>query len=538
MKNKKSMRRLVSVFLAIVMSVCLLSSMTATVGAVNQAVLDAKSGVVHIEVCFVDDEVGYREVLAHGSGFLINEETVITANHVIAFPDEVFVQWTQLTNMETGATRTVAQVKECLQIRISVYDDVFINATVVKASENMDYAILALDQTIGGRTPLAIRNSESLVQTENVHVLGFPGDLFDIDQLREYDINSVAVLSGKVEYVANEDYFTDDGVQHTNVNVVTSSVNTSGGTSGGPLVDDNGYVVGVNTAINTEGRANATSSRELIKVLEALGIPCTIIDSKIDPEPTTNPEPTTDPKPITRPEPTTDPEPATNPAPTTEVVENEEGDDDKNDKKDDESGDNTMLIAIIAGAAVLVLAVIIIAVSSSKKKKKVEPAAVPVAAAVQAPRAPQAAPVNVAPRAPQPPVRPAASYSPETSVLNNGYGETTVLGAGSGETTVLSQMVNGGVLIRTSNNERIHLSSADFTVGRERAKVDYCIGGNTNISRVHARFVVRNGVTYIVDNRAANGTFVNGVKTRPGQEIELKQGDKIMLADESFEYIK
>jgi len=49
---------------------------------------------------------------------------------------------------------------------------------------------------------------------------------------------------------------------------------------------------------------------------------------------------------------------------------------------------------------------------------------------------------------------------------------------------------------------------------------------------------VRNDVTYIVDNNAANGTFVNGVKARAGQEIKLKSGDKILLADEKFEFIK
>lgn len=537
MKNKKSMRKLLSGLLAIVMAACMLMGMATTAGAVNQSVVDARSGVVHIEVCFVDTEVAYTEVLAHGSGFLINERTVITANHVVDFPDEIFLNWQQITNAETGANRTVAEVKECLQIRISVYDDVFINASVVKASANLDYAILSLEQEIGGRTPLAIRNSETLVQTEEVHVLGFPGDLFAIDQLQAYDTNAVAVMSGNVVYVANEDYTTDDGVMHTNVNVVTNSANTAGGASGGPLVDNDGNVVGVHTTSNIEGRAGATSSKELIQVLDALKIEYEKADGDpIIPKPPVPLDPVVDDTTTTLP---TIPGPVIDNTTTTAPATTEKEEDPEPEKE----GLDPMVIAI-AGAAAVVIILIIILIVVSSKKKKAAPAPAPVAA--PAPSVPRAAQPQPQPRPqPQPampnrvPVTaPARAASPETSLLNAGIGETTVLGAGSGETTVLSQSVNGGVLVRASNNERIPVNTADFTVGRERSRVDYCIGGNTNISREHARFVVRNGHTYIIDNKTANGTFVNGIKARPGQEIELRSGDKIMLADETFEFVK
>ena len=41
---------------------------------------------------------------------------------------------------------------------------------------------------------------------------------------------------------------------------------------------------------------------------------------------------------------------------------------------------------------------------------------------------------------------------------------------------------------------------------------------------------------YIVDNNATNGTFVNNKAAHPKEEIELKDGDKITLADEKFEF--
>ena len=60
-------------------------------------------------------------------------------------------------------------------------------------------------------------------------------------------------------------------------------------------------------------------------------------------------------------------------------------------------------------------------------------------------------------------------------------------------------------------------------------------GGSLTLYRVGS-VAVKNGATYLTDMNAANGTFVNGVKVLPNQEIALKTGDKIKLADEEFEF--
>ena len=123
-----------------------------------------------------------------------------------------------------------------------------------------------------------------------------------------------------------------------------------------------------------------------------------------------------------------------------------------------------------------------------------------------------------------------------TMPLTPEVGETTILNQGAGETTVLSKVVNGGALIRLKTRERLTINKESMTIGRERKRVDICIPDNTSISRLHAKLVVRNGVTYLIDQNAANGTFVNGVKATPNQEVALKDGDKVMLAAEEFEY--
>ena len=129
---------------------------------------------------------------------------------------------------------------------------------------------------------------------------------------------------------------------------------------------------------------------------------------------------------------------------------------------------------------------------------------------------------------------PPAPQAPTAPI--SGAGETTVLNQGAGETTVLSKNVNGGTLTRKRNGEVIKISAEQFVIGRERKSVNYCISDNSSISRTHVKLEVRNGVTYLTDMGAANGTFVNGVKAMPRQEIALKNGDKITLADEDLEY--
>lgn len=528
MKNKKSMRKLLTGLLAIVMAACMLMGMATTAAAANQSIVDAKNGVVQIQIWFNDVDMANSVYLARGTGFIINENTVVTCDHVVSFSDEELYEYAQVTSEILGKKRTVSDVKKCLEIRVIVYRDVYVKASVYTNSVEMDYAILNLEKSISGREALKLRDSDTLKQTENVYALGFPAINEDINEVRYFDAEAVTITNGTVIFKGTDTFNYGDGNSHENVNVVISSATIHGGNSGGPLVDNYGNVVGINayTSSGKEGQNYAVSSKQLITVLDALTVEYTLAPT--EPEPPADPV-TTEPSTgeITVPS-TAEPAPVTT-EPTVPTTKEPE-------PKPEPEGLDPMIIAIAAVAVVVVILLIVLILNS--KKKKAAQIAVPVAPAPSVPRAPQPQPPVAAPRAPMAPPAPARPATPETSVLNAGVGETTVLGAGSGETTVLAQNVNGGFLLRTSNNERIPINTADFTVGRERSKVDYCIGGNTNISREHARFVVRNGNTYIIDNKTANGTFVNGVKARPGQEIELKAGDKIVLADESFEFSK
>ncbi len=572
MTKRNTNSRFISRIFAVVIAMSLLLSMAITSNAAQatDAVNAVKSGVVNIQLWFVDHETAIEENIGYGTGFLINEKTVVTCHHVVAgFDNEWYVEYALIASELTGVKQTAQQVKEKIEIRVALKRDVYINASIKTVSDEMDYAVLTLDTAINGYTPLTLRHSTEVQQTEDVFAVGFPADIAELVENRQWDASDLVITSGTVDTVKEMSFLaddnTEDGRTYDNVNCIEHSAKIAGGNSGGPLVDSNGYVIGINAAGNSS-RNIAVSISQVIDILDILGIEYKLA-GKLDIEPT----PT---------DPIVDDGVDTDKLSSliSEAKEKEEADyteesyeeledaikeaeaamksDDQNeiddaaskleqviddlvDKKDSSSSNMGLIIIIAIVAVVIIAVVIILIVVMSKKNKKAVPASAPSASQHYAAPAPQPGPARVAPVAPPvAPVARPAQPTGETSVLNQGAGETSVLSHVAGETTVLSQAVNGGFLVRLSNNERIPISRSEFTIGRERNKVDYCVGGNTSISRLHATISVRNGKTYIVDNQAANGTFVNGVKARAGQEIELNSGDKIVLADEKFEFTK
>lgn len=130
------------------------------------------------------------------------------------------------------------------------------------------------------------------------------------------------------------------------------------------------------------------------------------------------------------------------------------------------------------------------------------------------------------------------SASPVNSNMAADNG-TTVLIQNPGETTVLQgnmQPAPTPYLIRYKNNERILISGPVFKIGKERSQVNYFIGDNTAISRIHAKIVVNNGSYFVVDANSTNHTFVNGTMIQPNNEIAIVNGDIIKLANEDFEF--
>ena len=93
-------------------------------------------------------------------------------------------------------------------------------------------------------------------------------------------------------------------------------------------------------------------------------------------------------------------------------------------------------------------------------------------------------------------------------------------------------------LIRKSDGEVIKITKADFVIGKSKYS-DYQVTKNNTVSRSHviAHKQLDGGLS-IEDNNSKNGTFVDGEKLEPYEQVFLQEGMSIRLSDEIFEVKK
>ena len=385
-----------------------------------------------------------------------------------------------------------------------------------------------------------------------------------------YTSDNVVVTNGIVSMIG--DVNTVPRIQH--------SAKISEGNSGGPLLNADGVVIGVNALGVNNDYFYATQIGEVISIMKSMGYQYTSGSAPIETE---APETTGESTESVETEPATTESTEAPAQDTTSERAALQGEIDEADKVDvskyteDSVGDfeealenanaalaavdasatelelaanylstartalvekkSNMMMYIVIGAAavvVVVIIIIIVAVSSGKKKK-----------AQQANRRPSVPPTSGAGSVPPASGSTGRGFNPSpaappVSAPGGNCGETSVLDAGAGETTVLSGggVVSNGYLIRKKTGEKIELRKSVFVIGKERSKVDYCISDNTSISRVHVKLLAKGDGCYIVDQKSTNSTFVNGSKLTPLVEMKLEDRATVKLSDELFEYHK
>lgn len=499
----KHTSKLISAIVLVALMICMMvTSVVPAFAATNQAVNDVANGLLNIRMGYKHDNVEHWYY--SGTCFLINSNTILTCEHVIGVDADAENYFNTLEGGKFKPSNVIYEVV--------VHKDVTVKATLKKSSIEDDYAILTLNESIN-RPYITLGDSSSIVATDQVFALGFPGEVAEIQNVNTYTSDDVTVTEGLVQ--KRTEYLGTAVIQH--------GATLTPGNSGGPLVDVNGYVVGINKMARVDETGDkdyfyAVEIDQIKNVLDALFIEYT--EAGAVPAPTDAPV-VTDASVVTdAPAPTLAPTNPVAPAPKTD----------------------TTKIIIIAAIVVLVLAlaavVVIILVNTSKKK----PAPAPVGpnGGMVPPSAPVQRQAPPTPPYAQPYSRPSMPPQNAAPVMNNdGAGETSVLNEGAGETTVLGGggQATGFTLIRAKGGERININKPEFTIGKEKRRVDYCISDNNSVSRAHAKFRVRGGRCYITDLGSTNCTFVNGNKLSPNQEVILSGGDKIKISDEEFEFV-
>lgn len=526
MSRKIKTKRITSLLMALILIVSMIAMavVPASAESYNDAVKEDANGVLQIRTTayatgkVTDGTYTYSFdnepfLIASGTAFLINPNTILTCAHVIN-KDDMRVE------VEDYGMKFESVVYE-----VVINKDVTITCSLENYSEQDDYAILTLNKAVGGKSVLKLGDSDQISVTQKVYALGFPGVITDLQKAYDsvnvtYDRDDVTITEGDIQKVTSIN----------NTKVIQHGCATSGGNSGGPIVDENGAVLGVHKWGDPEDNNSyhyATSINEVKKVLDSLLIKYTSAD---EPAPTVAEE--------TEKDDSVETSSAVVESTTTDILSNDDNNISSNNNNNGEIGekkDDTktiIIIAIIALIVILIAVVIVIIIVSMKKKN----------GPGNGSQGGSGNPV-MPPTAPNPPTPPQQNrYTPyggaPTMPSNEGAGETSVLSSGAGETTVLGgNHATGFTLLRKSNNERININKPEFIIGKERRRVDYCIDNNSSVSRTHAKIRVRSGKCYICDLGSTNCTYVNGSRISSNQEVELNKGDKIKISDEEFELI-
>ena len=539
---------------SLLLALCLTIAMAVPVFADDAEIVNKmRSGVLQVNLNWIDQNGG-RHFIQGGSGFLINDQTLLTNQHVVTMTQETKEAASALYGVDF-----VNDNKLDVRVQVVVQRDVVIDASVIQSSAEMDVAILELSSPIYDRISLELGDSANVKETQAIYVLGFPLLSELAQDVRYYTSDDVSVTSGIVS----------KKMERNSTPFIQHGAKISDGNSGGPLVavdsDGVGRVIGINTSRVSieEGYYYAMEINDVKTLLNQLGV--TYNEGSGTTGGTTGTEGTgtegtgtnggeVKDDPVVEPvaADTSKLESAISDAEDKladgkytedsvkeledkldsayEVMDDDEASQEIIDKAQDEvekAADDLeeqkgpgMMLWIIIGAAVVIIVVIVVilVVTSGNKKKKEEMER----ERMMRQRAEEQRRTAPAPKAE------ARSYNP-VQEPSAGAGETSVLGEGRGETTVLGASAQSAAyMIRKKTNERVVISAPSFTIGKERSRVNYCISDNTSVSRCHAR-ISRKGSQYFVAD-------MNGVKVVPGQEVALKDNDTVRFADEDFEF--
>lgn len=222
---------------------------------------DTRNGIVWISTAWQkkNAEGKVESWISSGTGWAVGKpgkpvQYIITNAHVVEEP-------------YLAAADPASDIK----VYFSEAENDFTEIQVVyySAPEENDIAILKLPVQTEKRIPLRLRNSDTVDIGESAFALGYPALAADGQQFSTYNTDDITMTRGVISKRVTPSGVAFDAFQ--------MDVSVLGGNSGGPLVDLNGNVIGINTLSYEElGMSYAIEINELIKTLDAERIDYTV----------------------------------------------------------------------------------------------------------------------------------------------------------------------------------------------------------------------------------------------------------------------
>ncbi len=560
----RNIKNIIKIFALLMLTISFMLPEKDVAAEDNIKVEDAKQGVVNIQVGIVNKDDFL--LLRQGSGFLISNlddsVNIVTTNHIVSIPQKRLKKICKNNNINTD----YGDVQ--LSYRLIVDGDVTTEVSIMAQSEETDFCILETSNVIKERVPIKINMEDTCQAGSQVFSLGYS---YDDAESGDYSANSVEISSGTIEDVeskVNGNYY----IKHT---AFVDMYN-----SGGVLVDEQGYVVGMLDNVEDDSYYAIPMSQIKI-ILDNYGIYYDSKDKDMKKEELdvilkeceklsgekgyTNESQTLFKENYDKVKSEIDNK-------STFTLEETENyiltlDNAKKALKKKTSKLVYLYYCLIALLAYLLIRVIVLLVKYLKLRKLVngegetrDKDVIGLSSNVVDKKIAGANqnPVSSAGNGTNGNVNrtgnnlsqfhSATSVNNENQYRQSGFGNNVnqankpdrnaIIDESESDKTIklyddTSSPNFDAKLIRSANSQVIIINQNPFIIGKKIGQVNYCIGDNASISRVHAKIEKVNGKYFIYDLGSVNGTFVDGAEEK-GQGKELKNGTVILLSNEKF----
>lgn len=227
---------------------------------------EVREGVAVLATCLELD--GNTQLASWGTCFFVGAkgeqpQYLVTNHHVVEdYLNNGAGQWVGLSD---GSNDHVAKV----YLRVYFDANEYVEAYIVDYDEPQDIALLRTESPVEKRKSLPLLSPDNGMIGATVYAVGYPGisDNMHMDSVTSWDIDDVTVTTGSIGRL-----ITTSG---TGTKWLQTDVALSSGNSGGPMVNGDGAVVGVNQSVLTGELANeyyAVNIDTVMSMLNSNGI--------------------------------------------------------------------------------------------------------------------------------------------------------------------------------------------------------------------------------------------------------------------------
>ena len=230
--------------------------------AQEDPISQAKKGIIEI-YAGIQDKKGNFHDMKHGSGVVIGSSdnisylvTNYTFLHISENKIKKYCDKNKIETEEYGSSSTVL-------IKAVVKGDVLVDATVVAESKEKNFTILEINNSMSEKIPVPIGDSSELVIGSKIYALGFSADAGEQDAKNrntEYTYEDVVIYEGSIE---------DTAANKGGIYYLQHSALVNSGNRGGPILDEDGYIVGINdSSVSGESIYYSLPINEVTAILE------------------------------------------------------------------------------------------------------------------------------------------------------------------------------------------------------------------------------------------------------------------------------